>query len=271
MKKTVVITGSTRGIGFNLSKAFLCRGWNVVICGRSLKTTNVRAQELQLAFPDASILGVACDVRTESDLQEVWDTTMKWFGTVDIWINNAGISNPRSPAWLLDAQTISDVLDTNLKGTILGSGVAIRGFLKQGFGALYNLEGLGSGRARGVQGLSIYSTTKAAIHHFNMALAEENVHPNIVVGALQPGMVLTDMVTTQYEGKPQEWQNDKPVLTALCNDVTKVANWLVEKMVANQRNGIRFAYSNTFRFMLKLPSLIKATRTRKNKNLGENP
>ena len=84
---------------------------------------------------------------------------------------------------------------------IYGSQVAIRGMLTQGFGAIYNMEGMGSdGRTH--DGLALYGTTKYALKYFTDALVLETKETPLIVGALRPGMVITEMVTDQYAGQP---------------------------------------------------------------------
>jgi len=177
---------------------------------------------------------------------------MKKYGKVDIWVNNAGISNQQNAPWDVSEKEIRSVIETNILGEMYGSKVAMQGFLQQGFGAQYNMEGMGANRrGANVKGLSIYGASKAGLRYFNDCLAKENSHPGIIVGALQPGMVLTSMVTGQYSQKPAQWEKDRRILETLSSDVDKVAGWLATKIFNNNKNEARFSYSNSFRIFAK--------------------
>ncbi len=103
-----------------------------------------------------------------------------------------------------------------------------------------------------VDGLSIYGATKSGLRFFNDAIAHENKNGHVLIGALLPGMMLTDMVTSQYEGKPEDWKKVEGIFKAISEDVNVVADWMTDKMLANQKNGVRFEFSNTFKFLIRM-------------------
>ncbi len=250
--KTIVITGSTRGIGYTLAKALLSRGHSVVISGRNQEGVDKSINKLSGEFQADRIFGTACDVRNIKDLQHLWDESVNRFGSIDIWINNAGISNQQNPVWEIPAEEIQSVIQTNMVGEIFGTKIALSCFLKQGYGAVYNLEGMGAQGKTRVKGLSIYGATKSGLRYFNDAVPEEIDNPKVILGALQPGMVLTEMVTGQYEKKPEEWDRVKGILSTISEDVNKVAGWMAEKILNNTKNGVRFHYGGTLRIMIRM-------------------
>lgn len=146
----------------------------------------------------------------------------------------------------------TDVVATNLIGTMHGSKVAINGFIRQGYGALYNLEGLGSRDNRKVKGQSVYGTTKAALYYLDQAIAGELEQRGIIVGALQPGMVMTDLITGRYKDDPEGWKRVEGILGILSGDVNKVTEVLAKKILANHKQGARLTYSSSFKTFLKL-------------------
>jgi NAD(P)-dependent dehydrogenase (short-subunit alcohol dehydrogenase family) len=246
--KTIVITGSTRGIGFAMARAFLRKGNIVVISGRKPAVVKEAVQKLAKEFSADKVAGFVCDVTEYKQLQGLWDQALKKFGSICIWVNNAGISNIQNTPWEIPAEEIRSVVETNVLGEMYGSKVAMHGFIKQGYGAIYNMEGMGAnGRSNNVKGLSIYGTTKAGLRYFNASLAAEVTNPRIITGSMQPGMVLTDMVTRQYEGKPEEWSKVKRIFDVIASDVDQVADWLTDKMLSNQKNGARFSFSSSLR------------------------
>ena len=251
--KTIVITGSTRGIGFALAREFLKRDCQIVISGRAEESVDKSIEELKSVSYKGIIAGYPCDVTQYEQVKALWEFSYKNFGNIDIWINNAGISNRQAHSWEVPATEISSVIQTNLLGAIFGTKVAIQGFLAQGFGAIYNVEGLGAnGKTNNVEGLSIYGTTKAGMNYFNKVLSMEVDHPNIITGALQPGMVLTDMVIDQYKDKPEEWEKVKGILGIIANPIDEVAVWLTDKILSNQKNGVYFRYGGTFRILKRM-------------------
>ncbi len=251
--QTVVITGSTRGIGYALGKAFLKQGCRVVFSSRSEAAVDQAIRPLIERYHAAQVVGFVCDVSDHQAVKQLWEQSKARFGIIDIWINNAGISNTLAPAWEIPESEMNAVVSTNILGELYGTKVAMQGFYEQGFGALYNLEGMGSdGKTHGVKGLSVYGLSKAAIGYFNRYLAMENENPNIITGALQPGMILTELVTGQYEGKPEEWEKTKGILTIIANPIDEVVPWLVKKILNNQKSGVRFAYPSTFRIMKRM-------------------
>ena len=248
--KTIVITGSTRGIGFALGREFLKRDCQVVFSGRKESSTQQAIDTLAEEFPKPQMMGIPCNVRDYEQVAALWEKTTAKFGVIDIWINNAGISNEQNPAWEIEPEAMKAVVETNILGELYGTKVAMQGFLKQGFGAVYNVEGMGAdGKTHNVQGLSVYGMTKAGLHFFNKNLAQENDHPKIITGAIQPGMVLTDLVTGQFEDRPEEWEKVKGTLGIIANPIEEVAPWLAEKILANQKNGAYLKYGGTLRIL----------------------
>ncbi len=249
--KTIVITGSTRGIGLGLAEALLKRGCNVIISGRSQPVVDQVTAELATHYPAERIFGVACDVTRYDQLAQLWETSARRFGRVDIWVNNAGLANALRPFWELDPQDIQQVIDTNLLGSLLGSRVAFEKMKQQGGGAIYNMEGYGSTGRRMTNGLSVYGTTKAGIHFFNLALSAEAAETPILVSAIQPGMVMTDLVIKQYVGRPAEWKRVRGIFNFIAERVEIVAPWMADQVLSNTRSGVVLQFSSSWKLMLR--------------------
>lgn len=239
--KTIVITGSTRGIGRGMADEFLQRGHRVVISGRSAASVEEALEDLTRVFPLERIFGQPCDVRQAQQVQVLWDAAVHHFGRVDIWINNAGITSDQKPFWQLTPEEINRVVATNLEGTMFGSRTALRGMIDQGGGALYNMEGLGSDGRR-VEGLTLYGTTKRAVNYLNQALIEEAAGTPVLVGSLSPGMVITDLITKRYSGRPEDWERAKGIFNILADRVETVTPWLVEQILANEKHGAQIRW-----------------------------
>jgi NAD(P)-dependent dehydrogenase (short-subunit alcohol dehydrogenase family) len=242
--KIVVITGSTRGIGCGLADALLGLGSAVVISGRAQAAIDPVVARLGAKHEARRVWGHPCNVADYAQVEALWSAAKAHYGQIDIWINNAGVANPVSDFEKLPPELMKTIVETNVLGAMHGSRVALTGMRAQGFGAIYNMEGLGSNGGRQVRGLSIYGTTKAALRYLDDALMLETQGTPIIVGALQPGMTVTDMLTKQYEGQPEAWAKFKPILNILADRVEAVTPWLAQQVLANTRSGARFAFSS---------------------------
>ena len=247
--KTVVITGSTRGIGYGLADAFLDRDCAVVVNGRTGQAVGNAVAKLAAKHQAADrVFGHPCDVSDFGQVQSLWDAAKTHFGQVDIWINNAGLGHPQMNFWELTSEQIQAVVCANVLGAMYGSKVALCGMLVQGLGALYNLEGLGSD-GRKVQGLSLYGTTKSGLRYLDESLANEVRGTGVLVGVLRPGMVITDLMTKQFEGRPEDWERAKRIFNILADRVETVAPWLAQRVLANDKNGACISWQSTLKVL----------------------
>jgi NAD(P)-dependent dehydrogenase (short-subunit alcohol dehydrogenase family) len=240
--KIIVITGSTRGIGYGLADSFLALGCAVVISGRTPGAVEQALTRLASKYEPQRIFGQPCDVTHKEQVQALWDAAKAYFGAIDIWINNAGTAHPQLDFMDCSPEQIQTVVDTNVIGAMYGAQVALRGMLDQGSGSFYNMEGLGSDGRR-VEGLTLYGTTKYALRYLTDALVQEMRGTPILVGALRPGMILTDLVTGQYEDRPEEeWEAAKRIFSILADRVETVTPWLAQKVLVNNRTGVRITW-----------------------------
>ena len=185
--KTVVITGSARGLGFEMAKVFRKNNFNVVISDLNEEKLKKAKEELEKIESDGKVSYTLCNVTKSDDISNLIDFAKKEFEKIDIWINNAGVNQPEKPIWELTEDEINFVLNVDLKGAIMGSKLALLQLQKDGGGAIYNIEGYGSNDAM-MLGLSIYGTSKRAITYFTDALAKESQekNTNVIVGKLKP-------------------------------------------------------------------------------------
>ena len=124
---------------------------------------------------------------------------------------------------------------------IMETMVAMKGMLDQGGGQIYTMEGMGSDGSRH-DGLIFYGTTKYGMRYFTQALAKEASGTSVLVGALQPGMVLTDLVVGQYRGRPQDWERAKGIFNIIADRAETVAPWLADRVLANDRTDVRITW-----------------------------
>jgi NAD(P)-dependent dehydrogenase (short-subunit alcohol dehydrogenase family) len=237
--KVVVITGSTRGIGNGLADAFLDLDCSVAISGRTEAGVERAVEALAGRYESERVWGSPCDVTEYDQVQALWEAARQHYGRIDIWINNAGLGHAQCSFCEHPQEQMHAIVETNLLGSMYGASVAMRGMLEQGFGGLYNVEGLGSDGSR-VEGLSLYATTKYAIRYLTESLVRESRGTPVLVGALSPGMVTTEFLTAPYEDRPEDWERAKRIFNILADNVETVTPWLANKVLANKRTGVRF-------------------------------
>lgn len=254
--KTVVITGSARGLGLEMAKVFRKNNVNVVISDLSMEKLEIAKNELKKIKSSSGIGICECDVTKSSDILGLIEYTKNEFNSIDIWINNAGVNQPEKPIWQLSESDIDLVLNVDLKGTIIGSKLVMEEMIKNNKGAIYNVEGYGSNDAK-MLGLSIYGTSKRAVTYFTEALAKESEEKNtgVIVGKLSPGIMITDFLVTALGDKDKITLSEKTkkVYNILGDYPDVVANFLVSNILKNTKNNAKIEWLTTgkaaWRFM----------------------
>lgn len=239
--KTVVITGSARGLGFNMARLFLERDYNVVIS--DLKEENLIAakEELEKTSSKGLVEYKVCDVSNFENMKALMEFAISKFEKVDIWINNAGVNQPQKAIWELNETEINRIIDVDLKGTIYGSKVAMEEMSKNHSGAIYNIEGYGSNDAH-MLGLNMYGTSKRAVTYFTEGLAKEAEERNtgVIVGKLSPGIMITEFTTHSLGTDSIELsEKTKKVYNILGDTPQTVGKFLVDEMVKNTKNNVK--------------------------------
>ena len=189
--KTAVITGSSRGLGLAIAKACAEQGANVVLAARTEATLHSAVAELKKQGYKAE--GFVCDTAKLEEVEKLAQGAVSIFGRLDIWVNNAGISAPYGLTMSIAPEKVKKVVDTNIMGVYYGSHVAMRFFLAQGSGKLINL--LGRGDSGPVPYQNPYASSKAWVKSFTQALAKEYAGSGVEVMAINPGLVITEMLT----------------------------------------------------------------------------
>jgi len=240
--KTVVITGSSKGIGLGLAQHFLKKGHQVMLSSYAKEELEAELEKAREQYGAEKVAGCACDVTDLEQLKALWKAAVDCFGKVDIWLNNAGIANTTRKLWDLESREIPRVVSTNLTGVMFGTQVALQGMIAQGFGQVYNSEGFGSDDML-VNGLSVYGATKRGVRYFSEAVAQEVEGLPVQVGRLSPGIVLTDfLIEDMRKMDPEQLEITKAVYNVLADDVETVTNFLVEELLVNNENDRRIEW-----------------------------
>ncbi|MBQ7895792.1 MAG: SDR family NAD(P)-dependent oxidoreductase [Oscillospiraceae bacterium] len=237
--KNIVITGSSKGLGFEMARLFKAAGNNVVINGSNQQRLDAAVEKLSSLPGEGKVLGFRASVTESNELQQMINFAAEQLGSIDIWINNAGVNQPMEAIWELQESEIDSLIAIDLKGAIMGSKLAMEFMIKQGSGAIYNVEGYGSNDAM-MLGLNMYGTTKRAITHFTQALAKESEERStgVLVGRLSPGIMITDFTVKALGGKEniELPEKTKKVYNILGDLPDVVANFLVNQMLSNDKN-----------------------------------
>lgn len=254
--KTVVITGSARGLGFEMAKLFKQNNLNVVISDLYEENLIKAKEQLDKIESNSKVEYCLCNVTKSSDIMNLIEFAKEKFEKIDIWINNAGVNQPEKAIWELTEEEIDLVLDVDLKAAIIGSKLIMEEMIKNGEGAIYNIEGYGSNDAK-MLGLSIYGTSKRAITYFTEALAKESEerNTNVLVGKLSPGIMITDFIKTALGNKEKIKLSEKTkkVYNILGDYPDVVAKFLVNGILKNKKNNAKIEWLTNrkaaFRFM----------------------
>ena len=189
--KVAVITGASRGLGEAIARAFVREGASVVLAGRSIDALNALTTSLRRHGAKVGVLQT--DVGDLSQVQALQAYAIDLFGTIDIWVNNAGYGGIFGPTTDIAPENYEQVLRTNIFGTYYGSLVALRYFLSQKKkGKLINLLGRGDRNIAPYQ--SAYGSSKAWVRAFTKTLVKENAKTEIDIFAINPGLMETDLL-----------------------------------------------------------------------------
>lgn len=185
--KCAIVTGGAQGIGYAIASAFIDAGAVVVIGDRDGAAAKTAAESLVAG----KALGMTCDVTSAEDVGRLLDTAVEFGGTLDVMVNNAGITGDATMRKMSEAQ-FDAVIGVNLKGTWNGTRMAAAVMREQEKGgSIINLSSI-SGKV-GLAGQTNYSAAKAGIVGLTKAAAKEVAHRNVRVNAIQPGLTRTAM------------------------------------------------------------------------------
>lgn len=204
--KTVLITGSSRGIGAAIARR-LNNEYKIVI---NYNNSKDKAFKLlyELRETNPNVIAIKADASNEDEVSIMFDVAEKNFGHVDILINNAGISH-FSLIQDIEFDTWKNVINTNLNSVFLNSKRAIPNMISKGDGVIINMSSIWGDFGASMEAL--YSTSKGAINTFTKAIAKELAPSGIRVNAIAPGIVETDMMKNDFtEIELKELKNEVP-------------------------------------------------------------
>jgi 3-oxoacyl-[acyl-carrier protein] reductase len=210
----ILITGSRKGIGYNLSKYYLDNGNIVIGCSRL---------ESELVHENYS--HYCLDVSDEQQVNNLFMQIRKKFGRLDILINNAGMAS-MNHTLLTPLSTVNKLFDTNFVGTFLFSRQAVKLMKKNNFGRIVNFSTVAV--PLNVEGEAIYAASKSAIEQFTKIFAKEIASMGITANSIGPTPIETDLIKAVPKNKIEELLKQQAIKRlGDFNDVINVVDFYI--------------------------------------------
>lgn len=223
MKKCALITGATRGIGKQIAITLAKQGYNIALNYRKeneeLENTKKEIEEIGV-----QVLAVKGDVANFEDCEKFVKQTIERFGQIDVLVNNAGITKDML-LMRMKKEDFEQVIDTNLVGTFNVTKNVVPYMMKARSGRIINISSVVG--ISGNAGQTNYSASKAGIIGFTKSLAKEIASRNILVNAVAPGFIETNMTDVLKDDVKQEIAKNIPLRRmGTAQDVANVVKFL---------------------------------------------
>lgn len=226
MKKIILITGASRGIGRDIAKTLAKNSNNMVIANYNKSEKEAIELKEGLKSEGIDIEIIKADVSKRNEAKEMVQEVLNKYGKIDVLINNAGISQYKLFNDITDEEW-DNIINTNLKSAFMVTQEAVRNMINNKEGCIINISSIW-----GVAGASMevaYSTSKAGLIGLTKSLAKELGPSNIRVNAIAPGIINTGMNNRFSKDELQSIKDEIP-LEKIGNtaDITKCVKWLIE-------------------------------------------
>ena len=224
LRKVALVTGAARGIGKEIVYTLAENGYDVSINYRT-KTTEIEQmkEELESKYKIKCAL-VQGDVASFEDTEKMVNETVEALGKIDVLVNNAGITKD-GLLMRMSKEDFESVIDVNLVGTFNVTKNVIPLMIKQKSGRIINISSVVG--VSGNAGQTNYSASKAGIIGFTKSLAKEVSSRNILVNAVAPGFIATDMTAILSDGVKENINNQIPLKRmGTAKDIANVVKFL---------------------------------------------
>jgi len=204
--RVAIVTGGSRGIGAAIAALLAQDGAAVVISGRDADRLERAVKDLEAG--GATALSVVADAASREDADRLVETAKQRFGRIDVLVNNAGMTRDGLLVRMKD-EDWDLVMEVNLRGAFLMTRAASKIMVRQKNGRVINIASTAG--AMGNAGQANYSAAKAGLIGFTKATARELAHWSILVNAVAPGLIETNMSAAMPEAARQELLNRVPL------------------------------------------------------------
>ncbi len=194
--QVAIVTGASRGIGRAIAAELASEGANLVLTARGVEGVEAAAAALAEDHPDGRFLPVGCDVSNWDSVSELIDRTVEEFEKIDFLVNNAGITRDNL-VMRMKKEEWDDVLAANLTGVFNTCRLAARQMLRQRSGRIVNITSVVG--LLGNAGQVNYAASKGGIISLTYSLAREMASRGVLVNAVAPGFIETDMTAAMPE------------------------------------------------------------------------
>lgn len=226
MDKAAMITGATRGIGKQIALTLANEGYNIVLNYRTENDELIQAKN-EIESKNVKCLTVQGDVTNFEDCKQMIESAIKEFGKIDVLINNAGITKDMLLARMKE-EDFKQVIDVNLVGTFNMTKNVISYMMKARSGRIINISSVVG--IAGNAGQTNYSASKAGIIGFTKSLAKEVASRNILVNAVAPGFIETNMTDVLKQEVKDEIAKNIPLKRmGTPQDVANVVKFLTSE------------------------------------------
>ena len=227
--KTALITGASRGIGKGIAEKFAKEGANVAFTYLSSEE-KAKAFEQELSATGIKAKGYKSNAANFDEAQKLIDDVVAEFGTIDIVVNNAGITRD-GLLMRMTEQAWDEVINTNLKSVFNVTKAVQKVMLKARYGSIVNVSSVVG--VKGNAGQANYAASKAGIIGFTKSVALELGSRNIRCNAIAPGFIETEMTGALDEKVVQQWRESIPLKRGgTTEDVANLTLFLASDMSA---------------------------------------
>ncbi len=206
--QVAVVTGASRGIGRAIASRLASEGADLVLGARGVDGVEAASAALAEEYPDGRFLPVGCDVSSWDSVSELMDRTVEKFEKIDFLINNAGITRDNL-VMRMKKEEWDDVLAANLTGVFNTCRLAARQMLRQRAGRIVNITSVVG--LLGNAGQVNYAASKGGIISLTYSLAREMASRGVLVNAVAPGFIETDMTAAMPEAAREAMSDGIPL------------------------------------------------------------
>ena len=225
MNKVIIVTGSSKGIGKEISKELAKKG-NTIIANYNKSEKEIKELQQELEKQNIKIDIYKADISKREEAANLVKYTIQKYGKIDVLINNAGISQIKEFTQITD-EDWNNMINTNLNSVFYMSQEACHNMIHNKKGCIINISSIW-----GITGASCevhYSVSKAGVDALTKALAKELGPSNIRVNSIAPGIINTEMNAHLSEEEKQNIEKEIPLeKIGKAKDIEKCVEWLIE-------------------------------------------